>query len=238
MKTKYAAAALAAFALLNLSACDRPAAEGSAASTPDFTGVWMLDTPATQLKPSDGSATPLTAWGQETYEKNKAAIAKGDFSVDLTRQQCASPGAVRMMTLPYLIEFFQRPHQLTMVFEWNHLYRVVHLDKPQEAPYPMAIGISNGKWESETLVVETSDLTDNTLLDSSGLPHSDQLKVTERIRQTAPDRLEVQMTLTDPKAFTKPWSVTLPYRKTDATGVPEDVCLDRVEQGQPAFPRL
>lgn len=197
---------------------------------PDFTGVYMLEGDYTELRPADGSPLPLTPAGKKLYDKHKALRAKRDYvNYDLTMDRCASPGAVRMMTLPYTIQFFQRPKQLVMLFEWNHLYRLVNLDKPKTAPYPLAIGISNGRWDGDTLVVETTSFTDNTLLDTSGLPHSDQLRVTERIR-LVDGRLENAMTLHDPKMFSKDWSVTLNYRKTGAESNKEVVCLDRIEK--------
>jgi hypothetical protein len=208
----------------------------SANAAPDLTGVWQIEKPLAELRPGDGSALPLTAWAKELHDKHQALLRKGDHGFDLTMDRCASPGAIRMMTLANPIEFFQRPYQLTMLFEWNHLYRLVNLQQTRKvAQYPMAIGTSNGHWEGETLVIETTDIIDNTLLDSTGLPHSDQLRVVERIRRIGTDRLENVMTLHDPKAFTRDWSVTLTYRNTGARGIEEDVCLDRLEAGKPAI---
>jgi len=142
-----------------------------------------------------------------------------------------------MMTLSYPIEIFQRPFQVTLLFQWNHLYRLINMpSQPKEAPYPLAIGVSNGHWEGDTLVVKTATMTDSTLLDSSGLPHSDQLQLTERIRLKGPGQLENVITLHDPKAFSRDWSTTLTYKKTEAVGIDQDICLDRIENGQPAFP--
>lgn len=202
---------------------------------PDFSGVWRLEKDMATIRTLDGAVPPLTAWGRKEYESNQAAFARKDYSRDLTRLRCASPGAVRLMTLPYPIEFFQRPHQLTLLFEWNHHYRLVNLGPPKTAPYEIAIGISNGHWEGDTLVVRTTDLTDNTLLDSSGLPHGDKTVVTERIRLLRPDQLEDLVTISDPKAYEKDWSFRLTYRKTGATGIREDVCLDRMAEGRPAI---
>lgn len=209
----------------------------TAQTPPDFTGVYLIEKPVNELKPSDGSPLPLTAWAKKELAQNQEKLRKKDYSFDLTRDRCASPGAARMMTLNYPIEFFQRPYQLTLLFEFNHLYRLINLsEKPRVAPYPMAIGISNGRWEGDTLVVETTSLTDNTLLDSSGLPHSGELKLLEKFRLLdGGNRLEVVMTLDDPKAFTRSWSTTLTYKKTGAPGIEEDVCLDRVEGGKPAL---
>jgi hypothetical protein len=212
---------------------------GSASTPPDLTGVWMIDNvqgTAVSLRTVDGSAPPLSAEGQAVFSRNQERLQRHDFSVDLTRDRCASPGMPRMMTLPNAIEFFQRPYQLTMLFEWNHLYRLVNLrSEPRVGPYPLAIGTSNGHWEGKTLVVDTTRITENTLLDSSGLPHSDQLSLNERIRLLPNGRLEDVITVHDPKMFERDWSFKLTFRKTGAKGVEEDVCLDRLESGQPAI---
>jgi len=208
----------------------------AAHATPDFSGVWHIEERVDALRPSDHSALPLTAQGKAQFAKNQALLRKNQNSFDLTASRCASPGAVRLMTLPYDIEFFQRPYQLTALFEWNHLYRLINLsDKRHEAPYPLAIGISNGHWEGNVLVVETTSLTDNTLLDSSGLPHSDQLQVVEKFQLVDGDHLQDTMTIHDPQTFSHDWSVTLTYKKTAAKGIREDICLDRVEAGKPAI---
>jgi hypothetical protein len=207
------------------------------AAAPDLTGVWTVSGPSAALRPPDDSTVPLTAWGRMQFEHNRALQAKGDQSYDLAVTRCASPGAVRMMMLPYRMEIFQRPYQVTLLFEWNHLYRLLNTRaEPEVAPYPMAIGISNGHWEHGTLVVKTTDMTDDTQLDSFGLPHSDKLEVIEHLRLSGPERLEDVMTLHDPQAFSRDWSVTLHYRKVSGR-VQEDICLDRLDAGQPAFPR-
>jgi hypothetical protein len=202
--------------------------------TPDFTGVWMIERPVESLQPDDGSTVPLTAAARQVYDQHLAMRRQGDNHFDLTALRCASPGAVRLMTLPYALEFLQRPDQLTMLFEWNHVYRLINLrDEPVTAPYPMAIGISNGHWEGNTLVIETTSLADNTLLDSSGLPHSLRLRVTEKLRLLGHNRLEDMITVHDPETFTRDWTARLHYRKTSAKGIEEDVCLDRLDAGKP-----
>lgn len=210
----------------------------AAAAAPDFTGVWKLDGQATHLLTAEGAEPPLNNAGKKLYEKNKKAIAKHDFSVDLTRDRCSSPGAVRMMTLPFAIEFFQRPQQLTLLFEFNNLFRIVYLGARKQILYPYAIGVSNGRWEGETLVVDTTDIADNTLLDSTGLPHSADLKVTERFSLVSPQKLELAMTISDAKYFSRDWTTKLSYSKTGAVAVDEYICLDSLENGGPAVPGI
>jgi hypothetical protein len=85
---------------------------------------------------------------------------------------------------------------------------------------------------------EGGSLTDDTQLDSSGLPHSDDLEIAERFHLDVPGRLTDMVTLYDPKTFSRDWSVTLHYHKVAARGLLEDICLDRIETGQPALPRV
>jgi hypothetical protein len=208
----------------------------SATTPPDLNGVWMIENAPVSLRTIGGSMAPLNVEGRALYSRNQALLKQHDFSFDLTRDRCASPGMPRMMTLPSAIEFFQRPYQLTMLIEWNHLYRLIRLrSEPKAGPYPLAIGTSNGHWEDRVLVIDTTGITENTLLDSSGLPHSGQLSLNERIRLLPHGRMEDLITVHDPKMFERDWSFKLTFKKTGAKGVQEDVCLDRLEVGHPAL---
>jgi hypothetical protein len=110
-----------------------------------------------------------------------------------------------------------------------------------EAPRYMAAtyaagpsGLSKGRWDGDTLVVETTLLDDSKLLDNAGLPHSNQLKVTERLRLASPDVLEDRVRLEDPVTFTQPWETMVSYRRQHDAIIQEDVCLDRIKTGAPA----
>lgn len=101
-----------------------------------------------------------------------------------------------------------------------------------DATGPM--GLSKGRWEGEMLVVETTQLDDTKLLDNVGLPHSSQLKVTERLRLVSPNMLEARIRIEDPATFTQPWETLLSYRRQRGVNIQEDVCLDRIKTGAPA----
>lgn len=102
-----------------------------------------------------------------------------------------------------------------------------------EATGPM--GLSVGKLAGDTLIIETSALRDSTLIDSSGLPHSDALEITETLRLRSPDVLENRLRIDDPKTFTQPWETVVTYRRQNVD-IREDVCLDRIKTGQSAVP--
>ncbi|EIZ78825.1 hypothetical protein WSK_2873 [Novosphingobium sp. Rr 2-17] len=95
------------------------------------------------------------------------------------------------------------------------------------------MGISTGKWEGKTLVIETTNLRPTTLIDNSGLPHGERLTITERLTLRGPDLLEDRIRFDDPDTFTRPWETVVTYRR-DNHEIREDVCLDRIKQGEPA----
>lgn len=96
------------------------------------------------------------------------------------------------------------------------------------------MGLSKGKWEGDTLVVETGRLSHLTLIDSAGMPHSDDFKLTERIRLRSPDVLENRIRIEDPGVFTQPWETMVTYKRQRDATIEEDVCLDRIKTGAPA----
>jgi hypothetical protein len=102
-----------------------------------------------------------------------------------------------------------------------------------EATGPM--GLSRGRWDGNTLVIETTAMRDTTLLDNAGLPRSDALKVTERVRLLSADVLEDRFRFEDPHHYSEPWEAVVTYKR-QAKEIQEDVCLDRIRDGQPALP--
>jgi hypothetical protein len=89
------------------------------------------------------------------------------------------------------------------------------------------MGDSTGHWESDTLVVETVNFNDKTWLDREGVPHSEQLRVVERIRRSGDDSLQIDITMEDPGALTEPWIAQRFYRRVDWT-IEEFICMDNV----------
>jgi hypothetical protein len=115
----------------------------------------------------------------------------------------------------YGLEVVQSKDKIAFFSEWMDAYRRVYLDgrtMPKDLD-PSYSGYSTGRWQGETLVIETVNLRDDTVLDRYGSPHSDVMRITERIRLTAPDVLEDSMIVYDSKAFTKPWEVVRRYRR-------------------------
>jgi len=235
-----AAAAVAVLAGAGLAA--GPAASQPAASPPgaghgaDLGGVWTNDPPAETLAYQNDtvSAEPpaFTDWGRARYEAAKpsrgprgVAVAETDDPV----YQCFPPGTPRVYLHPFPMEIVQTPGRVLMIFEYDHLIRQIYTDGRGHRTdlAPMWMGDSIGRWEGETLVVETVNFNDKTWLDRTGVAHSEALRVVERIRLVAEDRLEIDITMEDPVALAEPWRGQRYLRKTD-WDIEEFSCMDNV----------
>jgi len=232
-------AAVVAGALLAVGLAASAAAQAAA---PDLQGVWKLAAPTKTLKPVSGSV-PFTAQGRKQYEENKRLQAKGSYDdYDITLSRCNSPGVPRLMLTPERFKIWQQLGVVTFDFEWNRALRqIVTIELPPKVDFlgqelvPTMTGTSKGHWEGDILVAETTNLSDRTLLDDL-VPHTQDMKVTERLRLLDPDTLEDRITIDDPVYFTRPWDAVLTYKRQPAALFPEDACLDRLEAHQAIFP--
>jgi len=217
------------------------------ATSPNLDGVWSLAQPQSLLTPADRAPIPFTDKGRALYEKHKAQVAKSDYSFDLTMMRCSSPGMPRAMLLPGPFRIFQRADMVLTTFQWNHLNRQINLRQgpplrnnapDAEFSLPTKMGTATGRWEGDTLVVHTTNLSDQKLLDGL-LANSEQLELMERLKLRGPNVLEDRITITDPENYSRPWDVVLTYKRlADNTfPFPEDVCLDRKAAGQSPLPR-
>src|SRR6476659_3904038 len=165
----------------------------------DFSGVW-----------DPGSAffnigqVPLQPWAAELYAQRRANQGKDD-----PEAQCLPAGVPRISPFPQ--KFVQTPTLLVILDEGNvHSYRQLFIDgrsHPKDMD-PLWMGDSIAKWDGDTLVVDTVGLNDKTWLNGQGVPHSDQLHVTERYRRPDLGHMTVEITMEDPKAFTKSHTFT------------------------------
>jgi hypothetical protein len=108
------------------------------------------------------------------------------------------------------------------------------MDAGDDVFQPSAMGFSTGRWEGNVLIVDTSHFIDSTVIDGAGLPHSDRMKVTEHLRLTGADELEDLIRIEDPGVYKEPWETRVLYRRGVDRKIREDVCLDRIANGQPA----
>ena len=145
---------------------------------------------------------------------SKSRIA-GSYEYDYAAK-CLPPGMPGMMSMLYGMEVMQTKEKITFFSEDIDALRRVYLDgrKPSQKVLddPTYAGYSTGHWEGDTLVVDTVSLHPQSFIEGFS-PHSDAMTVHERIRFTAPDVFEDQITVNDPKALTKPWQTTKQYKR-------------------------
>ena len=179
------------------------------ARTPDFipniSGVWQNRGYERKIKPVDAADPPWQPWTQKAFEERVAAETAGKPLYDPTAA-CRPSGIPRIIAAPYPVEIVQTPDKTVFLYEAQHLFRVVHMNARHPAKVePSFFGHAIGRWEGDTLVIDTIGLTKETQIDEAGTLHSDELHVTERIRKVN-GALEILFTLEDPKAFTQPWT--------------------------------
>ena len=198
-------------------------------------GVWLIEQEQRELRTSDGRIPPLRPEAKRVYEQNRQSMQVGDTYYDRATW-CASPGVPRLQLVDYPFEILVNPLQIAFLYEWNRWARLVDMSGADvEVLYPMSFGTSRGWFEGEVLVVETRGLVDTTVLDSAGMPHSDELVMTERYRLSDDDILENTIRFEDDKTFFEPWETVVTYRRQTGTRIREDVCLDRIKQGRPVI---
>jgi len=209
-----------------LSAQDKKTApsakDNSSSQTPDLSGVWMRDAPpATAMQywiyELNQEEPPMTAWGQAQFKAAKSSFGAREYPLEETNDPvlrgCFPPGVPRVYMHPFPFQFIQTTGEIVMLFEVDSLRREIYIDAQHDPSLvPLWMGNSVGRWEGDTLVVDTNNFNDRTWIDRIGHPHSDQLHVIERFRRTAQDHLVDDITIDDPKAYTKPWSARLEFK--------------------------
>ncbi len=184
------------------------------AVTPNWTGVWER-AQGIRFNPTN-ELPPFTPAYAARYQQAMAARARGEVVADPT-SRCLPQGMPRFMVASYPLEILQTAKQVTIIAEWSSQVRRIFTDgrkaPPDDEVEITFNGYSVGHWEGQTLVVETNGLRGDTSFDATPLEHSDQIKVSERIRQIDANTLEEVMTVTDPVAFTKPWVVTRRFKR-------------------------
>jgi hypothetical protein len=187
---------------------------------PDLSGMWGWETRANCLGHCNDTQISrefiniaATLQGKPPYQPWAAELVKkrsGDQGSD-PNVHCFPRGSLRILTDDYYKRFFQTPDRMIILTERNMQYRQIMTDgRPfPKDPNPTWNGYSVGKWEGDTLVVTTTGFRDDIWLDASGNPLTSAGKTIEKFRRPNYGSLEVEMTIDDPKAYTKPWTVTI-----------------------------
>ena len=175
---------------------------------------------AKDLKPGDVSFQP---WAAELYQHRRDTLSKEDPT-----GWCVPGGVPRSNVVPYPIKIFTLPGVTLILYEAVQSYRQIFTDGRAlpKNPNPAWMGYSIGRWEGDTFVVESSGFNDNAWLDNFGHPGTESLHVTERFRRKDFGTMDVEVTIDDPKAYTKPWTVNLPFRLLPDTELLEYICSE------------
>lgn len=227
-------AAFCAAVLASISVLAADANQASAGAQQGILGIWVPDSAPRSLLTSSGKAPPLTAEAAKLYAERRGSLAKGDASYDPT-SWCAGPGMPRILTMQYPLEIRADSDRVVFIHGWYRWFRTIDMSTAAvEPPLPLTMGFPVGHWEGNTLVVRTTGLIDTTVMDASGLPHSEELTLTEKLRVLQDGRLEDRITIEDPQNFTQPWETLLTFHRDAAARVTDDVCPDRLAAGEPA----
>jgi hypothetical protein len=245
----------------NLSAAAPRTREGK----PDLSGMWWsagptLSCPELMGGPKNCAEKGLGLAGQQGSDLPVQAMNIGaglegglpyqPWAREVVRQRsenpladphsrCLPPVVPRAYSLPHIQKFIQTKGLLAILNEFNASYRQIFLDgRPLPVdPEPTWNGYSTAKWERDTLVIQTIGFRDDLWLDGSGNPLTAAGKLTERIRRPNFGSLEIELTVDDPKAYTKPWTVTLRQFLVLDTELMDEICLEGEKSVQHSVPK-
>jgi hypothetical protein len=223
-------AATLAFSPFNLAQTAEHAGSADArtiSGTPDFSGVWFVREYHQNILPKEDP--PFQPWAAALFKKRdlEKSHADPDGGPDPTAR-CIPPGIPRTMLQPFPWEIVQARDRVVMIFEYQSLVRQIFTDgrgHPKDLE-PTYMGNSVGRYEGDTLVVDTIGFNDKTWVDAKGLPHSDALHVVEHIRRVDHDSLVDDYTIDDPKAYREPWKAQKFFSLKPDWQIQEYVCAE------------
>lgn len=190
----------------------------------DLSGVWQTDIKfnanlAADLKAGD---VPMLPAGRALFDERQGNQGKDD-----PEGYCLAPGVPRVNGVPFPEKIVQTPGLVVILYETRTTFRQIFLDAQHTLaadPQPTWMGYSKGRWDGDTLVVETTGFNGKTWLDDDGHPQSEHGKVIERIRRPEYGRLLDEITIDDPAMYARPWTVTQEFRLAPDGELLEYVC--------------
>jgi hypothetical protein len=194
---------------------------------PDLQGIWQVvnaaawniqDHAAQKGVPAgrgvvEGNAIPYQSWAADKQKQNFQSRATTD-----PENECFLPGVPRITYMPYPLQIVQTPDYVAIAYEYVHAFRIIYTNGTPHPKGPLEfwMGDSRGHWEGNTLVVDVVHFNDATWFDRAGNFHSDALHVVERYSAAGPNHLTYDVTIEDPKVFTRPWKMSMPlYRRQE-----------------------
>jgi hypothetical protein len=190
---------------------------------PDFSGLWQgangkyLE----NLAADTTGQAPTLPWAEAYFKKIQTGNGAGR-----PQEKCLPHGITDYDALPMPIKIVQTPGNIVILYEAYNHFRQVFMDGralPKD-PQPTWMGYSVGKFEGDTLVVDSNGFNDQTWLDDGGHPHTEALRVTERLRRRDFGHIDLQLIVEDPKAYTKPWGATLRLNLLPDDELIENIC--------------
>lgn len=220
----------------NLSATTPKSRDGH----PDLTGLWQSIVPAKDTVLVEGGDVTGVGPNLKNYLMPPNEIAPMLPAAErIYRDRVARDGAGRpsalclphsipdMMLVPRPFQIVQTPQRTLILYEFQARFRQVFTDgrpHPKEIAFPGWFGYSIGKWEGNTFAVDTVGFNDKSWLDDFGFPHTDALHTIERFRRTDFGHMVADITIEDPKSYTKPFTVTVNFRLLPDSELIEDIC--------------
>jgi hypothetical protein len=190
---------------------------------PDLSGVWqVLNTASWNIEPHgaskeipagqgvvEGGEIPYQPWALKKRDENFQNRATAD-----PESKCYLPGVPRITYMPYPFRIVQTPKQISILYEYVHAVRNIHMDSNHpEGPIEWWMGDSRGRWDGDALVVDVVHFNDQTWFDRAGNFHSEALHLVERYTPIDAAHINYEVSVEDPKVFTRPWKMSMPLYK-------------------------
>ena len=212
------------FALLLVAcgmACGQSSIPRTAEGHPDLSGIWQVmntaewDIQDHQARPDAPAGMGVVEGDQIPYQAWAASKKKENFEKRATEDplaKCYLPGIPRITYTPLPFQIFQAaPKQITIFYQYAHAVRHIFANgsKHPEGHIDWWLGDSRAQWQGDTLVVDVTDFNDLTWFDRAGDFHSDELHVVERYTLADADHINYEVSIEDPKVFTRPWKMSM-----------------------------
>ena len=226
----------------NLSAKAPRAADGKT----DLSGVWLVDTDPNGKREGleqlvfpkhfvniaadvDFDKVPLRPEAAALFQQRLASDGKASPDA-----YCKPNGVFELISGPLPFKIVQTPQLILMLFEGDTVFRQIFLDgrRPIEDPEPRYMGYSSGRWDGDTLVVDTVGFKDQMWLDAMGHPGSSKLHMTERVRRRDAGHLAIEVTIDDPVSYTKPLTYTPTFTLQPGEDLLEYFCAENEKDAQ------
>jgi hypothetical protein len=205
----------------------------------DLSGVWFDERPRPLttnerywIYKFNAEEPPMTAWGLAQYDATKSSFGTRAYPLAETNDPlyhtCTPPGLPRIYLHPFPMQVVQTSGEVIVLFEYDSIRHPIYTDgRAHDTTLgPLWMGDSIGHWEGDTLVADTVNFNDKTWLDRIGHPHSNALHLVERFRRKDHEHLDLDITIDDAKAYTKPWTTQIEFMLKPKWTLAEQFCED------------